>query len=202
MVNLPICLLLSNANLAYDARSCNRGMIVLSNPSLFITDTLFNQIEIKLYLPFSNWFGTKWTSVWFQINRKIVNTIWFRFDLIRFQKYFSVCKSNNYRWINVKPHICYLILYLSCRWQIFRHGVMTIDRINTGEFTSHNLPWRSIAVLAPMCEHCSANVQILYTEKTIFPFPLQFSFRFWTKWNSIWFKIERKTVTTIRSHSI
>ena len=47
--------------------------------------------------------------------------------------------------------------------------------------------------------------------KTIFPFPFklngiwswwQFSFRFWTKWISIWFKIERKTVTTIVSHSI
>ena len=45
-----------------------------------------------------------------------------------------------------------------------------------------------------------------HTEKTIFPFPFklngiwswwQLSFRFWTKWNSIWFKIERKTVTTI-----
>ena len=49
------------------------------------------------------------------------------------------------------------------------------------------------------------------TEKTIFPFPFtlngirswwQLSFRFWTKWNSIWFKIERKTVTTIISHSM
>ena len=29
--------------------------------------------------------------VWFQINRKMVNTIWFRFDLIRFGKDFSVC---------------------------------------------------------------------------------------------------------------
>ena len=27
----------------------------------------------------------------FQINRKMVNTIWFRVDLIRFGKYFSVC---------------------------------------------------------------------------------------------------------------
>ena len=50
-----------------------------------------------------------------------------------------------------------------------------------------------------------------YTEKTIFLFPFklngiwswwQFSFRFWTKWNSIWVKIERKTVTTIISHSM
>ena len=31
------------------------------------------------------------TSVWFQINQKIVNIIWFRFDLIRFRKDFSVC---------------------------------------------------------------------------------------------------------------
>ena len=47
---------------------------------------------------------------------------------------------------------------------------------------------------------------LAYTEKTIFPFPFtlngiwsgwQFSFRFKTKWNSIWFKIERQTVTTI-----
>ena len=30
----------------------------------------------------------------------------------------------------------------------------------------------------------------------------QFSFRFWTKWNSIWFKIKRKTVPTIISHSM
>ena len=49
------------------------------------------------------------------------------------------------------------------------------------------------------------------TEKTIFSFPFtwngiwawwQFSSRFWTKWNFIRFQIERKTVTTIVSHSI
>ena len=52
-------------------------------------------------------------------------------------------------------------------------------------------------------------LQPWYTEKTILPIPFplngiwsweQFSFRFWIKWNSIWFKIERKTVTTIISH--
>ena len=51
----------------------------------------------------------------------------------------------------------------------------------------------------------------MYTEKTMFQIPFilngiwswwQFSFRFWTKWDSIWFKIEKKTVTTIISHSI
>ena len=50
-----------------------------------------------------------------------------------------------------------------------------------------------------------------YTEKTIFPFPFtlngiwswwQFSSQFWIIWNSIWFKIEKKTITTIISHSI
>ena len=57
-------------------------------------EILLNQPEIRLYLTFSDWFGSKWTSVWIQINRKIVNTIWFRFDLIRFWKYFSVCITN------------------------------------------------------------------------------------------------------------
>ena len=48
----------------------------------------------------------------------------------------------------------------------------------------------------------------LCTDKTMSPFPFtlngmwswwQISFRFWTKWHSIWFKIERKTITTIIS---
>ena len=53
-------------------------------------EILLNQTEIRLYLPFSDWFGTKLTSVWFQINRNMVNTIWYRFDLIRFGKDISV----------------------------------------------------------------------------------------------------------------
>ena len=49
------------------------------------------------------------------------------------------------------------------------------------------------------------------TEKTIFPIPFKlngiwswgrFSFRYWTKWSPIWFKIEGKTFTMIISHSI
>ena len=48
-----------------------------------------------MYLTFSNWFGTKRTlSAWFQMNQKMVNTIRFQFDLIRFRKYFSVCAAN------------------------------------------------------------------------------------------------------------
>ena len=46
--------------------------------------------HIRLYLPFSDWFGIKLTSFCFKINRKIVNTIWYRFELTRFEKVFSV----------------------------------------------------------------------------------------------------------------
>ena len=45
---------------------------------------LLNQTEIRLYLPLSDWLGTKRTSVWFQINRKMVNTSWFNKVLKRF----------------------------------------------------------------------------------------------------------------------
>ena len=58
---------------------------------IIIFEFLFKQPRIRLYLSFSDWFGTKRTSVWFQINRKMINTIWFRFDLIRFRKDLSVC---------------------------------------------------------------------------------------------------------------
>ena len=55
-------------------------------------EILLNQSEIRWYLPFPDWFRTKRMSVWFQINRKMVTTIWFRFDLTRFRKDFSVNK--------------------------------------------------------------------------------------------------------------
>ena len=54
-----------------------------------IFEILLNQTEIRLYLPCTDWFSRKI----FQISRKIVNTIWFRFDLIRFRKDFSVCAT-------------------------------------------------------------------------------------------------------------
>ena len=57
-------------------------------------EILLIQTEIRLYLSFSDWYGTRRTSVWLQINRKMVNTIWFPFDLIRCRKVFSVCKLN------------------------------------------------------------------------------------------------------------
>ena len=52
-----------------------------------------NQPQIRLYLPLSDWFGSKRKSVWILISWKIVNTIWFRVDLIRFRKDFSVCAT-------------------------------------------------------------------------------------------------------------
>ena len=57
-------------------------------------EILLNPPEIRLYLPFSDWFGSKRTvSVGIQVNRKMVNTatIWFQVDLIRFRKDFSAC---------------------------------------------------------------------------------------------------------------
>ena len=39
------------------------------------SEILLNQPKIRLYLPFSDRFWTKRTSVWFQINRSMVNTI-------------------------------------------------------------------------------------------------------------------------------
>ena len=46
-------------------------------------EILLYQTEIRLYLPFSDLFGTKRTSISFQSNRCMVNTIWFGLDLIR-----------------------------------------------------------------------------------------------------------------------
>ena len=57
---------------------------------------LSNQPEIRLYLPFSDWFGIKRTSVWFKINRKMTNTIWFRVDLIRHSNWWNFYKDPGY----------------------------------------------------------------------------------------------------------
>ena len=57
-----------------------------------IFEILLNQTVIRLYLKFADWFGIKWTSACFQINRKIVNIIKIWFDLIRFRKVFSVSR--------------------------------------------------------------------------------------------------------------
>ena len=44
----------------------------------FFLEILLNQTKIRLYLPYSDWFRIKRTvSVWFQINLKMVNSVWF-----------------------------------------------------------------------------------------------------------------------------
>ena len=68
---------------------CSNGVLHIQ---IFFFEILLNQPEIWFYLPsFSDWFGSKRTSIWTQINRKMVNTIWFRDDLIRFWKQMSLC---------------------------------------------------------------------------------------------------------------
>ena len=62
-----------------------------------IFEVLLNQPEIRLYLPFSDWFGSKRTSVWIKIYRIMVNTIWNQVDILRFRKNFSVCNHDTWR---------------------------------------------------------------------------------------------------------
>ena len=59
-------------------------------PSSTHRKIFLNQPEIRLHFSFSGWFGTKRMSVWIQIYREMVNTIWFQVDLIRLRKNFSV----------------------------------------------------------------------------------------------------------------
>jgi len=51
-----------------------------------------NQIVLTIF----RLFGTKRMSVWFHINRKMVNTIWFQFDLLRFLCVYHSLAMGNY----------------------------------------------------------------------------------------------------------
>ena len=79
-----------------------RGEFAYTRRNLF--QILVNQTEIRLYLPCIDWFGTAngLVRLLFQINRCMVNTVWFRFDLIRFRKYLSV------RGIHIHIYIYYI----------------------------------------------------------------------------------------------
>ena len=57
---------------------------------LNLINSKFKLISDCIY-HFSDWFGSKRTSIWIQINRKMINTIWFRVYLRRFRKDYSVC---------------------------------------------------------------------------------------------------------------
>ena len=78
------CFLCSTQIYAPVGSACNLLPRAYTQRNIF--QILFNQPEIKLYLPCTDWFGTKRTSVWIKINRKMVNTTWFRVNLIRFLK--------------------------------------------------------------------------------------------------------------------
>ena len=60
------------------------------------TEILLNQYRNKIvFTIFRLFWNSKRTSVWFQINRKMVNTNWFLLDSIRFRKKFSLCTVQN-----------------------------------------------------------------------------------------------------------
>ena len=69
----------AEANKICLANSMETQFRPVSNPRMQLQrnlpQNLINQTEIKLYLQFTDLFGTNRTSVWFQINRKIVRTI-------------------------------------------------------------------------------------------------------------------------------
>jgi len=67
---------------AHLAKGCSKQLLGTGNRTG--SAWLCTEKSFRLYLPFSDWFWIKRTSVWFQINQKMVYTIWFRFDLIRF----------------------------------------------------------------------------------------------------------------------
>ena len=118
-----------------------------------------NQTEIILYLPLFVSFWTKRTSVLFQVTRKMVNTIWFRRDLIRFGKYFSACRT----------------FEGSCVWQLHPWQQLNAKRID----------FRSIMQIFLLChlEICLwfQNVSCLYTETKYFSVYsiIERFFKFW-----------------------
>ena len=74
---MPCYAVLCRAGLFRRIRRLLCGVALLSGPTYTLhTEKYFrNQPEIRLYLPFSDCFGTKRASVWLQINRHMVNTI-------------------------------------------------------------------------------------------------------------------------------
>ena len=54
-------------------------------------EILLNQTKIRLYFRFSDCFGTKRTSVWFQINRRMVTTIFFSVWFNNIPKRLNLC---------------------------------------------------------------------------------------------------------------
>ena len=57
-------------------------------------------IGIQLYLPFSDWFGLKQNSVWFQIYWKMILLIYWMIDLTRIEKIFLFGNIENSEKLN------------------------------------------------------------------------------------------------------
>ena len=100
----------------------------------------------------------------------------------------------------------YIYIHARLRWAKNAH----IISVKKKTFRKVYLGYGSPEVVLSCCSK-QLKVHSLCTQETIFTFLFtlngiwswwQFSFRFWTKWISIWFKIERKAVTTIISHSV
>ena len=102
-----------------------------------IFEIFLNQPEMRLHLPYSDWFESKRTSVWIQINRKMVNTFWFQVDLIRFLKYLSVCNKHPLI-LNKLPHLV-LRKRLSYLWRYRRCcSGFNISKLETSiQLTAH-----------------------------------------------------------------
>ena len=82
---------------------------------------------------------------------------------------------------------------------------------NVSIYKDPNDSLKRVVYVAECFQRSESKVGVGFTEKKVLPFPFtlngirswwQFSFRFWSKWKSISFKIEKKTVTTIISHSM
>ena len=80
-------------------RDCNNQIKRITYETGFLSlyaqrnvfEILSNQPEIRLYLPFTDWFGSKRTSAWIYSSRKMVNTVRFRVYSLRFRQDFCVC---------------------------------------------------------------------------------------------------------------
>ena len=75
---------------------------------------LLIQTEIRLYISFSDWFGTKRNSLWFQINRKMLSTIWFRLHSTKLREYLPVHAPTMFWWEGAK---CAILQNLPGFWE-------------------------------------------------------------------------------------
>ena len=78
-----------NSSLCYPPRYTKKCVSIYYDSKYYLNvEILLNQSKIILYLPYSDWFGSKRMSVWTQFYRKIVNTIWIQVDFNKISKKF------------------------------------------------------------------------------------------------------------------